>query len=335
MTEKTKNIYDEVKKIIDPLYLVGGSIRDVLLGIEPKDYDFCTPYLPEEIEQKIRDVKRRPYLTGKRFGTLGVKIDGQLIEITTFRTEVYEKNNRKPKVEFVKDISIDLSRRDFGINAIAWRDGKLIDPFGGRLDILERKIRAVGNASHRIKEDPLRMLRCARFISQFGFEVDHYLECTIKKYSYKILHISKERWMQELDKLLLGKEPLIALDFLMETKLLNYMIPELSLQDGYDQNSPYHKYNLWKHTLKVVDATPKDINLRWAALLHDIAKPFVRTDKKDRSNYIRHDFLGGEIIEKTARYLKWSNERREKVKELVVNHLAIGNVLRKYDNEGK
>jgi len=105
MTETTKNIYNEVKKIIDPLYLVGGSIRDVLLGIEPKDYDFCTPHLPEEIEQKIRDVKRRPYLTGKRFGTLGVKIDGQLIEITTFRTEVYEKNNRKPKVEFVKDIS--------------------------------------------------------------------------------------------------------------------------------------------------------------------------------------------------------------------------------------
>ena len=134
-------IYEEVQKIINPVYMVGGCVRDEIMKREPKDYDFCTPHSPEVIEQAIRKVKRRPYLIGKKFGTLGVKIDGQLVEITTFRAEKYEKGSRKPKVEFVKNITADLSRRDFRINAIAKRDKKYIDPFGGRLDIMERKIK--------------------------------------------------------------------------------------------------------------------------------------------------------------------------------------------------
>lgn len=335
MNDKTLNIYNEVKKLVDPVYLVGGCVRDLLLNKEPKDYDFCTPLLPEVIEANIKKANKRAYLTGKRFGTLGVKINSKITEITTFRSETYTKGSRKPEVEFVNDITADLSRRDFGINAIAWKDGKFIDPFAGRIDLLEKKIRSVGHPTHRIKEDPLRMLRCGRFMSQLNFEVDDFLKCSVKKHSYKIIGISRERWVSELDKLLQAENPTEGLKFLADTRLLNFMIPELALQVNYDQNSPYHDLDLWSHTLEVVKATPHtDLDLRWSALLHDIAKPFVRTDKKHKqqSNYIKHDYLGAEIVEKTARYLKWSNDRRKAVKELVRDHLREECPLRPYDN---
>jgi len=335
MTEKAKTIYNYVKSIIEPVYLVGGSVRDIILKQEPKDYDFSTPLPPDEIESKIKSAGKRAYLIGKRFGTIGMTLDGQMIEITTFRTEKYEKDNRKPQVEFVDNITADLSRRDFGINSIAWRDGQYIDPNCGKLDILERKIRSVGNPSHRINEDSLRMLRAARFMSQLDFSIDDYLKGMIKKKSYKILHISKERWCMELDKILLSDNPSKGLNLLAETRLLNFMLPEMSLQVNYEQNSFYHQYDLWTHTLKVVENSRKNINLRWAAFLHDVAKPFVRTDREDRSNYIYHDYLGGEIVEKYGKYLKWSNERRDKVKELVLNHLNPACELKQYDDMSK
>lgn len=331
-------IYNEVKKILKPVYLVGGSIRDILLGFwEPKDYDFCCPHEPDEIEEKIKKSinengdHRRAYLTGKRFGTIGCKILGHKIEITTFRTEKYSKGNRKPQVEFVKDITADLGRRDFTINAIAYRDGKLIDPYGGKMDIMAKIIKAVGKPQERIKEDPLRMLRCARLMSELNFEVDQYLKAQIKKKAYKILHISKERWVQELDRILVSENVIKGLDFLMNTMLINFMIPELALQKDFDQNSEWHNYDLWTHTKMTVEITPSDIEIRLAALLHDIAKPFVIVEKKGKSHYYYHDYLGGEMIEKISRYLKWSNERRLKVKELVTNHLNPMCELNKYD----
>lgn len=335
MNEKTLQIYKYIKSIIDPVYIVGGSIRNILLGLEAKDYDFCTPLHPDEVEIKIRNNKKRPYLIGKKFGTIGMTIEGQMVEITTFRTEKYETLNRKPQVKFIKDITADLSRRDFSMNAIAWRNGKIIDPFNGRLDILEKKIRSVGKPAQRIKEDPLRMLRAGRFMSQLNFDIDGYLKCTIKKKSYKILYISKERWCDELDKILLSDYPSKGLQFIADTRLLNFILPEMSLQIDYGQNSPHHDYSLWEHTLKVVENTPKDIHLRWAGFLHDIAKPFVKTDKKDRSNYIHHDYLGSEIVEKYSRYLKWSNKKRDKIKDLVFNHLNPNCELKKYDDMSK
>lgn len=339
--DKAIAIYKEVEKILSPapVYLCGGCVRDMLLDKDPKDYDFATPLTPEEIEAKVRHAERKPYLIGARFGTIGFKVilpnEVIYVEVTTFRAEKYDEGNRKPNVEFVQDITADLSRRDFRMNAIAWRDGHFIDPFCGKLDLLERKIRCVGKPVDRIKEDPLRMLRCARFQAQLGFDVDEFLKSSIGNKSYKILQISKERWMQELDKLLLAPFVTKGLQFLADTRLLNFIIPEMALQINYDQNNPHHQYNLWNHTLKVVESTPSEINIRWAALLHDIAKPFVRTKKKDYSNYIHHDYLGSEIVEKTARYLKWSNERREKVKELVFGHLADNSPLKSFDNGAK
>lgn len=323
-----------------PVYLVGGAVRDYVIGLEPKDYDFCTPAEPDEIEKRIKESGKRAYLTGKRFGTLGCKVDGQMVEITTFRTEEYEPGNRKPKVKYVKTITEDLSRRDFNINAMAIRLTKnhlrIIDPFCGNEDIENKIIRCVGHPKQRFKEDPLRMLRAIRFACRFNYKIDDDTHKKIKKMSNKILDISKERWMMEMDKILLTDNVGIGLMLLFNCDLFTYMIPELSLQKNYKQNSQYHDFDLDIHTIKVVESCPMDLNLRWAALLHDIAKPFVRTEHpKGHSNYINHEILGAEIANKYANYLKWSKERKEQVVSLIRNHLNKDCPLREYDNMGK
>jgi len=330
-----ENIIKEVEQIVSPIYLVGGSVRDKLMGREPHDFDFSTPLSPEEIEKAIRKAGKKPYLVGKRFGTIGMKIDGQMVEITTFRAEQYKEGSRKPEVSFVRDITADLSRRDFTINAMAMRGDKLIDPFEGQQDLNKDIIRAVGQPSHRFKEDPLRMLRACRFASQLGFTIEEKTFESIKQLNYKILEVSRERWMIELDKLLMTDNPRVGLVALMESRLMNFMIPELALQYKYEQNNPHHEYDLWEHTLNVVDNTSKDINLRWAGLLHDCAKPYVRTNREDRSNYIKHDLLGKEIVIRLAKYLKWSNERTEIISDLVLNHVKDESPLKEADTKGK
>ena len=330
------SIIEKIKEIIPEVYLVGGSVRDILLNKTPKDYDFCTPLLPEEIENTIKKAGKHPYLTGKRFGTIGVKIDGQIIEITTFRTEKYKDGSRKPEVNFVKDLREDLSRRDFTINAMVLDGDKIIDFFGGQEDLKNRVIRCVGKPSDRFQEDPLRMLRACRFASQLKGFVEEETENFCKQLNYKILEISKERWMQELDKILISDNPEIGLNILMRTRIMNFILPELSLQDGYDQNNPAHIHLLWQHTLETVKYTQKDIELRWAALLHDIAKPFVRTENaKGYSNYIKHDLLGGEFVLRLAHYLRWSNDRKNNVYNLVINHMREESPLKQADQEAK
>lgn len=329
-------MYEEVNKTIEPVYMVGGSVRDELLGKQPKDYDFATPLKPDEIEEKVRAAGRRPFLTGKRFGTIGFKAAGELVEVTTFRSEKYHTGSRKPEVEFVNDITSDLSRRDFTINAIAKRGNRYIDPFGGRLDLIEGLIKCVGVPKDRFSEDPLRMLRAARFAAQLKFDVDQLTESTAKKISYKILHVSRERWVQEMDKLLMTEKPSVGLDFLARTRLLNYMIPELAIQVGYDQDSPYHELTLWEHTLSTVDLTDPVLEWRWAAFLHDVGKPFVAIlNKKGYHNYIHHDLVGAELADKIGGYLKWSNSRREVVSKMIFEHLQDSSPIRKADNASK
>ncbi len=342
-----------------PVYLVGGAVRDYLMGDEPKDYDFCTPLEPDEIEKIVQANGRRAYLTGKRFGTIGFKVEidekFHMVEVTTFRAEEYATKNRKPKVKYVKSITEDLSRRDFTINAMAIRLTKghlrIIDPFCGQEDLEHRLIRAVGNPKQRFKEDPLRILRAVRFAARLNFEIEELTYKKMQKMAIHILDISKERWMMELDKILQSENVERGLMDLWKSNLFKFMIPELELQSNYDQNSAYHPWNLDVHTIKVVEAVRKetdDLNLLWAALLHDIAKPFVRTDKivlektmisseskRVKSNYIGHQTLGAEMVDRIATNFKWSNERREEVISLVKNHLEDNCPLRKYDNEGK
>ena len=355
-----KELLEKVTEMMKPypVYAVGGCVRDYLMENEPKDYDFCTPAEPDEIERLIKAQKRRAYLTGKKFGTLGCKIDGEMVEITTFRTEKYKPNNRKPDVEYVKHIHEDLSRRDFTINAMAIRLIKghlrIIDPFCGQEDLEVGLIRAVGHPKQRFKEDPLRILRAIRFACRFGFEIEENTFKKMGKMAIHILDISKERWMMEMDKILMSDYVEKGISLLWETGLFEFMIPELQLQFCYDQNSQYHRFTLNIHTRKVVAACPKDLNLRWAALLHDIAKPFVRTDKKVqpmeaegdehivelvpmiiKSNYIGHEKLGADMVVKLALHFKWNNERTKVVVDLVRHHLEDDCELREYDNLGK
>lgn len=329
-----KDIYNEICDLLntDKIYLVGGCVRDYILGLEPKDFDFTTPLYPDHVESLIKEAGRKAYTVGKRFGTIGFRNKGMFFEVTTFRNEKYVSGSRKPEVKFVKDITADLSRRDFTINAMAYRDKKIIDPFGGKIDIENKIVRAVGNPRTRIKEDPLRILRTARFACRLGFSVDDSLYKACNKFSYKLMNISIERCVDEIDKILLSEKPSIGLDLLMEWGVFKYMIPEISLQKYYDQNSKYHDLDLWKHTRSVVDATPAEICIRWAALLHDIAKPFVRSDKNGNSNYIMHERVGADMVERVGRFLKWSNARRDWVKDIVLNHLKEDSQLRKYDN---
>ena len=231
---------------------------------------------------------------------MGFKADGRIVEVTTFRSEVYPDDTRKPDVVFLDDLAADLSRRDFTINALAMQGAEVIDLFGGRADIDARIIRAVGDPPERFREDPLRMLRAARFASQLDFSVEPATIRAMERYAHRILHVARERWMGD-----------------------------------YDQNSPYHDRTLWEHTTAVVAATPRDVELRWGALLHDVAKPFVRLEKPDRSTYVKHDLLGAEVVERMALYLKWSKARREAVKELVRDHPLETSPLREADAAGK
>lgn len=344
-----KEILEKVTDMMKPypVYLCGGAVRSYLMGTEPHDYDFCTPAEPDEIERLIKESGKRVYLTGKRYGTLGCKVEVDevfhIVELTTFRSETYKPGDRKPEVQYVKSLHEDLSRRDFCCNAIAMRLTKghlrIIDPFCGQEDIENKIIRAVGHPKTRFKEDPLRILRCIRFVCKLGFTIEEETFKKMTKMSVHILDISKERIIMEIDKILQSKDIRKGLELLWETNVFKWVLPEIALQYNFDQNSKYHDFKLHEHTIRVVEnvrTETNDLNLLWAALFHDSGKIACKTDKiidgKIISNYISHERLSTEIVLKYGNYLKWSKERTSKVGELVLNHLKEDSPLRKYDN---
>ncbi len=325
MAKSHIDILNQVQALFsEPVYLVGGSVRDVLLGKQPNDFDFTTTLLPNDIEQSVKDAGLKAHTSGKRFGTIGFRLNGYHIEVTTFRTEEYDGKSRKPQVEFVRDITADLARRDFTMNAMAIRDDKhIIDPFGGREDLDKRLIRAVNKPYERFHEDPLRMLRAGRFSAQLGFAIDPDTQSAATKNALEILRISKERWVRELDLILMSPSPSTGMRYTANTRLLHYMLPELAMQIDFDQDSPYHELDLWEHSLKTLDLAPATIESRWAALLHDVGKPYVRTvNKNGYSNYIDHEYVGAELVWKIGKYLRWGNKRLEHVVRLVRDHLS-------------
>jgi len=350
-----QEIIQKVEQILNlPVYLVGGAVRDTLLENTVKDWDFTTPATPDEVEKAILNANKKPYLLGKKFGTIGFKLEleqnneeknqqskFEYVEITTFRKEEYEENNRKPEVVFVDKIQDDLARRDFTINSMAIKNnGKIIDEFGGLEDLKNGVIKAVGNPKIRFKEDPLRILRAVRFAASLGFEIEPNTWEKLCKMRFELFKISKERWVLEIDKILSLENPEKlekGLDLLMESGIFGVIIPELILQKNYNQNSPYHNFDLWTHTKKVVCNVPfEELDLRWTALLHDIAKPFVRTENKNgHSNYINHDVLGSQMSLKISSYLKFSNLRKDCIFENILNHLQPESPLKNYDDLGK
>lgn len=309
--EKAQKLQEEIKKVFGetPVYLVGGSVRDIVLGREPKDWDYCTPLDPDAIEAAVKAAGRKAYATGKRFGTIGFKVRydnrWEYIEVTTYRTEVYDGKSRKPTVEFTDDLDLDLSRRDLTINAMVLKDnGEIYDPFGGRLDILKRHIKTVGMPKDRIAEDPLRMLRVARFASQLRFGVDPNIVGKMRQLGPSIYIVSKERWVQELDKLLVGAEPMKGIKILMQSELMKYVLPEvyLSLQD----EDAYE-------TLSVMMESGKDapVDEKWMMLFTFIGFPYTYKEERGKVTFVNNEAIRKELLEGICARLKFSNERRD------------------------
>ena len=251
-------------------YAVGGCVRDACLGLTPHDYDLCTAATPAEM--KAIFAGHTLVLAGEKHGTVGVVMDGDVVEITTFRTEGTYRDNRHPdSVEFVTDIVQDLSRRDFTINAMAWSPTRgLSDPFGGQEDLKNGILRAVGDPETRFREDSLRILRGVRFATRFDLTPERATAEAMERLSPLMENLARERVFDELCKLLSAVNTAALLRFSL---ILCQTIPELAPTVGFQQHTPHHIYDVFTHTAHVVENVPATLPLRWAALLHDIGKP--------------------------------------------------------------
>ena len=325
----TLDIPDYVELIIEKLerkgyeaYLVGGSVRDMILRKTPTDYDIATSAFPDEIESVFSNFKTIDI--GKKFGTIIVSQEKGDVEITTFRKEGKYLDGRRPEwVSFFSDVKDDLSRRDFTINAIAYNKTKgILDPFDGREDLERRIIKTVGNPEERFNEDYLRILRAARFASQLEFTIDESTFQAGKQYSSHIKKVSMERIFNEVYKLLLNQIPSYGIRILEKMGVLKVILPEIIPAIGFKQYNPHHEMDVYNHILCVLDNTPSVIQIRLAALFHDIGKPYTLTmDEEGIGHFYGHDKLGAEISKEVLKRFKASNNLIEEVYNLVKEHM--------------
>jgi tRNA nucleotidyltransferase (CCA-adding enzyme) len=316
---------------LGPLVLVGGAVRDRLLGREGADWDLATPLMPEEIMQRAKSAHLRVIPTGLQHGTVTVVIEGVPIEITTFRGDGPYLDGRRPaSVTLGVGLEEDLARRDFTINAMAlpldslnvpdWKD-HIIDPFGGRADLEAGLLRAVGDPLKRFEEDGLRPLRACRFASQLGFDL---VPATLQAISRRLEvagKVSVERVFTELDKLLRGKDPARGLRLLEQTRLLDLWLPELRPMVGCPQNR-HHRLDVWEHTL-LTFACEKSASpaLRWGLLLHDVGKPSTITvDEKGDVHFYGHENVSATMAVEMLARLKAPIQLRERVQGLIRLH---------------
>lgn len=301
-------------------YVVGGCVRDALLGLTPHDYDLCTSATPEQI---MRVFAQHPLVrSGEKHGTIGVILDAEVYEITTFRTEGGYADNRHPDwVTFVTDIEKDLARRDFTVNAIAYSPiHGLIDPYNGQEDLKNRTLRTVGIAEERFHEDALRILRGVRFAARFDLTPEANTEKSMLELTHLMDHLAPERVFSELCKLLLYVN---AQHLLRYAPIIMKIIPELSLTVGFDQHSPHHIYDIYTHTAYTVEATPEVLPLRLAALLHDVGKPSTFSmDENGRGHFYDHAKTGAQITDSILLRLRASNTLRNQVVFLVQHHMT-------------
>jgi len=307
------------------LYLVGGVVRDAVLGRASPDLDFATSAKPHETTRLLQGWADNRYHVGVRFGTVGARKDGHLLEITTFREEVYANEHRKPAVTFAKDIQTDLSRRDFTINAMAVRlpDGVFVDPFGGVRHLAARMLDTPLEPEVAFSDDPLRMLRAARFVSQLDVRPAPRVVAAIAALRERLRIVSAERIQDELSKLLLGPHASKGLALVVKTGLADEFLPELSsLRLAQD---PVHRHkDVLHHTYAVVDrCDPTDLILRLAALLHDIGKPKTRSFTPEGVQFHHHEVVGARMAEARLRELRYPNTVVEDVRILVELHLRF------------
>ena len=302
-----------------PAYAVGGCVRDACLGLSPHDYDLCTAALPATTAEIFSDYDL--VRAGEKHGTIGVVIDGQVIEITTFRTEGDYTDSRHPQwVNFVPHIEMDLSRRDFTVNAMAYSPTRgFADPFGGQKDLQDRILRAVGDPHLRFTEDALRILRGVRFAVRYSLTPEENTLHAMKILAHRMDFLAKERIFDELCKLL----PLVSAEDLCRfAPILSAAIPELAPMIGFLQHTPHHAYDVFTHTAHVVAGTAANLTLRWAALLHDVGKvPTFTLDENGRGHFLGHAQVSAQMADQILHRLKAPNALREDVVFLIEKHM--------------
>jgi len=316
------------------LALVGGPVRDAFLWRETNDLDFTTSANPDQILSVLKGNVDAHWDIGRDFGTIGARIGDTTVEITTYRADQYDADSRKPHVVFGKDLNDDLFRRDFAVNAMALRlpEGVFVDPFNGLQDLLDGVIRTPGKPEDSFSDDPLRMMRAARFASQLGFQIHEDTFSAMKSMADRIEIVSAERIQVELSKLLLGANPREGLEALVDSGLAQIVIPELpALKLEIDEH--HHHKDVYQHTLTVLEQAidyekdyglEGDLVLRLAALMHDIGKPATRKlETGGGVTFYHHDVVGSKLAGKRLKELKFDNETIKAVSRLIELHLRF------------
>ena len=304
------------------IYLVGGAVRDGILGIETKDFDFTTNASSED---SIKMLNKNDYKTteiGRAFGTIETTVGDYSIHITTYREDKYNKDSRKPEIKTSGELETDLSRRDFTVNAIAYdiNNSEIIDPHGGLKDLSEGLIRTPDTADISFSDDPLRMLRACRFVSTHGFTPNNELFKAISKNVERIEIVSTERIRDEFTKLLTGKEPSLGLKAFVESGLSELIMPELN-ELKIEVDPKHHHKDVYEHTMVVLDRVSPTLISRMSALLHDIGKPKTKGIENGKVHFRHHEVVGAKMSKKILKRLKYDNETIKKVSLLVENHL--------------
>lgn len=316
------------------LSLVGGPVRDAFLGRKAPDLDFTTSALPDETIAILKGKVDAHWDIGREFGTIGARIGDDTIEITTYRADKYDRDSRKPEVAFGKDLTADLFRRDFTVNAMALRlpERVFVDPYNGLQDLVAGVLRTPGKPEDSFDDDPLRMLRGARFASQLGFEIQDETFAAMKAMAGRLDIVSAERVQVELTKLMVGKHPRKGLMALVDSGLADIVLPELpALRLEVDEH--HHHKDVYEHTLTVVDQAidyekdyelEGDFVLRFAALLHDCGKPATRRlEPAGGVSFYHHDVVGAKIAKKRMQALRFDNDTIKAVSRLIELHLRF------------
>ena len=311
-------------------YLVGGCVRDSILERPIHDYDITTSATPDEMMEVFKG--KRIIETGLQHGTITIVIDGEPYEVTTYRIDGNYSDNRRPdKVTFTKSLEEDLKRRDFTINAMAYNDEVgLVDPFNGMEDIKYHKIQCVGRAEDRFSEDALRILRAIRFASQLGFVLEPDTDWNISKMYKNLENISIERINSEFCKIAASSD--FCVQMVLYHEVFSLFIPEIKDMLGFQQNNPYHMYDVWNHTVHAIEyCESDDLVTRLAVFFHDIGKPHCYQDGEDGIRHFKgHGRVSADMTDKIMKRLRFDNDTREKVVELVYYHDATFEMGKKY-----
>lgn len=302
-------------------YLVGGCVRDSILGREPGDWDICTNALPEELIEVFSDY--RLVLNGLKHGTVTVIIMHMTIEITTYRIDGEYEDNRHPKqVTFTSDLALDLSRRDFTINALAYNEQNgLVDCFGGLEDLKQGIIKAVGDPYKRFHEDGLRILRAVRFACVLGFSYDEQTRKAIAETNYLLRNIATERIQVELNKILLSSNVRRGLEDLYHLGLYSYFLPQMCHTYGFSQHNPYNSQDVFEHTVQTVENIEPKLTLRLTMLLHDIGKPFVWEECFEGNDcFPKHEIPSADIATEFLDRLHYDRKTSKEVVKLILAH---------------